>query len=496
MAMLPAHFEPDKVSEIYRVAYEERAKDAKLWRDEHGVAPSASDEHRVGLLLVDVQNTFCIPEFELFVAGRSGMEAVEDNTRLCRFIYANLSSITRIHATLDTHTAMQIFHSVFLVDDAGNHPEPMTAVSLEDVESGRWKVNPRVSVELGVDQAYLIHYCRSLSRYGLYALMVWPYHAMLGGVGHALVSAVEEALFFHNMVRSSQTSFEVKGVHPLTENYSVLRPEVLHDARGEKLVGLKGSAGAGAGDGAGINGGGANRRAPRLRRSHRGRASEEPLRRVDGGGSAHRDPKTRPGARRESVSSRGLQLSGRGPRRRGFHRPGGGRLSRLRVRPVCGSPTSILGLSGGLFSAAARPGQRPAPPFGAAVGFAIASCPKTTNELKTGAPGPFRSSSTCGEPQIWGVSETMSAIRVPRTRRENTVQQRDATLPGGDLDPGPGPPHGPERASWLRRGSPGLDSGPLGRPLFRRCTALSATRSPPLAQTWHSKIEIRDQNRK
>ena len=35
----------------------------------------------------------------------------------------------------------------------------------------------------------------------------------------------------------------------------------------------------------------------------------------------------------------------------------------------------------------------------------------------------------------------------------------------------------------------------LGRPLFRRCTALSATRSPPLAQTWHSKIEIRDENR-
>ena len=28
----------------------------------------------------------------------------------------------------------------------------------------------------------------------------------------------------------------------------------------------------------------------------------------------------------------------------------------------------------------------------------------------------------------------MSAIRGPRTRRENTVQQRDATLPGGDLD--------------------------------------------------------------
>ena len=52
--------------------------------------------------------------------------------------------------------------------------------------------------------------------------------------------------------------------------------------------------------------------------------------------------------------------------------------------------------------------------------------------------GPFRSSSIRGEPQIWGVLEAMSAIRVPRTRRENTIQQRDATLPGGDLGPGPG----------------------------------------------------------
>ena len=50
---------------------------------------------------------------------------------------------------------------------------------------------------------------------------------------------------------------------------------------------------------------------------------------------------------------------------------------------------------------------------------------------------PFRSSSTRGEPQIWG-SEAMSAIRVPRTRTENTVQQGDATLPSGNLGPGPG----------------------------------------------------------
>jgi nicotinamidase-related amidase len=59
---------------------------------------------------------------------------------------------------------------------------------------------------------------------------------MLGGIGHALVSAVEEALFFHNIARNSQTNFEIKGGNPLTENYSVLRPEVLEGANGRPIA--------------------------------------------------------------------------------------------------------------------------------------------------------------------------------------------------------------------------------------------------------------------
>ena len=225
--MIPEHFDPEKVGEIYRVPYEKLAREARRWREQHAVAPSSRDAFRIGLLLVDVQNTFCIPEFELFVAGRSGMAAVDDNKRLCRFIYENLDRITRIHATLDTHKAMQIFHSGFLVDAAGEHPEPMTVVTLDDVTSGRWKVSPRAADSIpGCDQEYLEQYCRSLSREGKYSLMVWPYHAMLGGVGHALVSSVEEAVFFHNIVRGAQTAFEIKGDHPLTESYSALRPEL------------------------------------------------------------------------------------------------------------------------------------------------------------------------------------------------------------------------------------------------------------------------------
>ncbi|MBI4228233.1 MAG: isochorismatase, partial [Deltaproteobacteria bacterium] len=43
---------------------------------------------------------------------------------------------------------------------------------------------------------------------------------------HALVSSIEEAIFFHTMARHSQPYIHVKGDNPLTEHYSVLGPEV------------------------------------------------------------------------------------------------------------------------------------------------------------------------------------------------------------------------------------------------------------------------------
>jgi nicotinamidase-related amidase len=59
---------------------------------------------------------------------------------------------------------------------------------------------------------------------------------MLGGIGHALVSAVEEAIFFHSVARFSQPDFQVKGDNPLTEHYSMLGPEVIEGPDGEYLA--------------------------------------------------------------------------------------------------------------------------------------------------------------------------------------------------------------------------------------------------------------------
>src|SRR5437763_1482320 len=88
------------------------------------------------------------------LAGRSGTGAVDDSRRLSEFIYRNLGTITEIIPSLDTHHAMQVFHSVWLVDGDGNHPTPYTLVSAEDVAAGRWKMNPAVAAALGLEAEY------------------------------------------------------------------------------------------------------------------------------------------------------------------------------------------------------------------------------------------------------------------------------------------------------------------------------------------------------
>ncbi|MCU0523703.1 MAG: isochorismatase [Elainella sp. Prado103] len=237
---LPAHFAAAQVGQVWPVPYQTLAVEAIEWRKRYQIAPVGQDRPRIGLLAIDVQNTFCIPGYELFVAGRSGAGAVEDNIRLCQFIYRNLAQITEIILTMDTHTAVQIFHPVFWVNLAGEHPAAMTMITPEQVEQGMWRVNPAVAAQLGQPlellQAYALHYVRQLDQANKYLLTIWPYHSMLGGIGHAIVPAVEAACFFHGQVRGTQTRLELKGNYTLTENYSVLQPEVLTDQNRQPIA--------------------------------------------------------------------------------------------------------------------------------------------------------------------------------------------------------------------------------------------------------------------
>jgi nicotinamidase-related amidase len=236
---LPDYYDPNKVNQVWKVPYEERALQAQEWREKHSIRPSAEDNFRIALFAVDMQNTFCLPDFELFVAGRSGNGAIDDTRRLVEFIYRNLSVISEITLTMDTHHATQIFHAIFLIDDEGNHPGPLTQISAEDIRQGRWKFNPMVAAGLGIDpeygQRHLQHYVDELEKRKKFNLTIWPYHSMLGGIGHALVSALEEALFFYTIARYNQPDFVLKARNPLTEHYSALGPEVMRDPDGRKI---------------------------------------------------------------------------------------------------------------------------------------------------------------------------------------------------------------------------------------------------------------------
>jgi nicotinamidase-related amidase len=238
-SQVPDFFDPEKLNQVYRVPYQERAEQAREYARIHNLIPAAEVDWKVELVLIDVQNTFCIPGFELFVAGPSGTGAVDDNQRLVSWIYKNLDQISGITFTMDTHNSLQIFHPLFLVDQEGNHPAPGSQISLDEIQAGVWVVNPAASDSLGyapeVLNRYLERYVRELEEMEKYQLTIWPYHAMLGGIGHALVSGVEEAVFFHSAARNTAPDIIQKGFNPFTEAYSAVGPEILIGPGGEQV---------------------------------------------------------------------------------------------------------------------------------------------------------------------------------------------------------------------------------------------------------------------
>jgi nicotinamidase-related amidase len=142
---IPSFFDPARVGDVWKVDYATRADDAQKYALQHNLKPAAASTERISLWVVDAQNTFCIPGYELFVGGRSGRGAVEDNVRLCEFIYRNIDKLSHITATMDTHTAHQIFHPIFFVDAEGHHPAPYSDIHVADLQSGKWTFNPSLA---------------------------------------------------------------------------------------------------------------------------------------------------------------------------------------------------------------------------------------------------------------------------------------------------------------------------------------------------------------
>jgi len=182
------------------------------------VMSSAMDKpgQRIALLLIDCQVDFCLPP----PIGQLYVDNSElDMFRIIDLIVNNISRITTIYPTLDTHLVFQIFYGYWWVDENGKHPAPFTIITSDNVEKGKYKPV--------IDPIWSLEYLRTLEKQSNQSLMIWPEHTMLGTPGHALVPALYEICYYHAALRRSQISFQLKGDVPETEMFGIFRPEVL-----------------------------------------------------------------------------------------------------------------------------------------------------------------------------------------------------------------------------------------------------------------------------
>ena len=246
----PPFFDPDNAAEWgyqpvlegYLPGMRGLTQEAAEWVERYHVTPAGTDTFKIAMLGIDLQGDFCNPKGTLFVGGRSGVGAIEDCANIARFIYANMRRLTSIHLTLDSHWQHQIFFSSFwrasLPNGKTGPIAPHRVITTKQIRAGdvvpnagmaKWLCNGNYPWLL----EQVLDYCDRLEKAGKYSLYIWPPHCIMGSHGHALNGVVLEAASFHGYCRSTNVNYEIKGGNPLTENYSVMQPEVMvrHDGR-------------------------------------------------------------------------------------------------------------------------------------------------------------------------------------------------------------------------------------------------------------------------
>lgn len=175
---------------------------------------SIDDSPRRLLLCIDVQKDF-IEGGALAVPGSIG-----DVERMTRFIYNNMEAISSIMCSLDTHIAHQIFHPCWWVNSEGDHPDPYTVITYDDVANNRWRPvigNPLDSIQ----------YLKELEKAGngKKKLTIWPYHCIKGTEGNSLENEFAKMVYFHSVARKCVDPMIPKGEDPYSEMYGIIKPE-------------------------------------------------------------------------------------------------------------------------------------------------------------------------------------------------------------------------------------------------------------------------------
>jgi nicotinamidase/pyrazinamidase len=202
------------VQDVFKGAYAPRFQDFTEAGQRANFTPAQSDEEKIAVILVDYQHDFVDPAGTLYVPGSQ-----QDVARFLAWFYANAHKITSIYASLDTHLPFQIFYSSWWKNpQTGEHPQPFTVITVDDVTNKRW-----VPI---IQPNWSLHYVQQLQQRAKKDLMIWPYHTMEGTLGHMLVAPISEAIAWHSAARHTQPTYIVKGRTIRTEYYGIFGAEI------------------------------------------------------------------------------------------------------------------------------------------------------------------------------------------------------------------------------------------------------------------------------
>ncbi len=168
------------------------------------------------LLIIDPQNDFCdIPGAALPVAGANA-----DLGRLATFMRQAGDHLTGVTVTLDSHASVGIERTTFWSTGTGEAVQPFTQITAADLRDGRFV--PRDAARTAAALAYL----EALERGGRYRLVVWPVHCVLGTWGHNIHEGVAAELARWEYEHQRSVVRVLKGLNPMTEQYSAVEAEV------------------------------------------------------------------------------------------------------------------------------------------------------------------------------------------------------------------------------------------------------------------------------
>jgi nicotinamidase-related amidase len=204
------------VQDAYKSAYPARLQEFTTAGWQANLRAADEDQETLAVVLIDCQHDFVDPTGTLYVPG-----AQDDIARFLTWFYTNAHKITTVYASLDTHLPLQIFYpSWWKHSSTGEHPEPLTIITEEDVMNEVWV--PVFPSERG----WSVSYVRQLKLQAKKELMIWPYHTMEGTLGHMLSAPISEAIAWHSMARKKQPAHIVKGRTKRTEYYGIFGAEV------------------------------------------------------------------------------------------------------------------------------------------------------------------------------------------------------------------------------------------------------------------------------